>query len=265
MLPGSTCAHPTTPGVFWLRDKRGHFDNADTDGYQRASFAAPAQAQENVIRQAFHPTSWCGVSLLLVLYNFRSHGYKSRCGLRRCLLTGCARPAYLILCPVAYGWLLRDWSQCQALSKGMWLQDIQSQTCAPLLVRLHSGPCDAYKAAYILGIVSVLTYITNWILMACSCAMLWQYMSGKHKPEYRDWSFYLICAGLFVLLVALLLWSFIALPALDRLGSMVNIGGSPAGASYGYFFMWFSFIFQCAAAFLHWWMPLSNEMTEELC
>mmetsp|Transcript_70202 Transcript_70202/g.154803 ORF Transcript_70202/g.154803 Transcript_70202/m.154803 type:complete len:289 (+) Transcript_70202:83-949(+) len=159
--------------------------------------------------------------------------------------------------------LLKKWSQCQELSKGMWLQDIQSQTCAPLLVHLHSGPCDAYKAAYILGIVSVLTYITNWILMACSCGMLWQYLSGKHKPEYRDWSFYLICAGVLVVLIALLLWSFIALPALDRLGSIVNWGGNPAGASYGYFFMWFSFIFQCAATFLHWWMPLSNEMTEE--
>lgn len=159
--------------------------------------------------------------------------------------------------------LLKKWSQCQELSKGMWLQDIQSQTCAPLLVHLHSGPCDAYKAAYILGIVSVLTYITNWILMACSCGMLWQYLSGKHKPEYRDRSFYLICAGVLVVLIALLLWSFIALPALDRLGSIVNWGGNPAGASYGYFFMWFSFIFQCAATFLHWWMPLSNEMTEE--
>lgn len=159
--------------------------------------------------------------------------------------------------------LLRKWSQCQELSKGMWLQDIQSQTCAPLLVQLHSAPCDAYKAAYILGIVSVLIYITNWILMACSCGMLWQYLSGKHKPEYRDWSFYLICAGLFVVLIALLLWSFIALPALDQLGKLVNWGSNPAGASYGYFLMWFSFIFQCAATFLHWWMPLSNEMTEE--
>jgi len=159
--------------------------------------------------------------------------------------------------------LLSGWTQCQELSKGMWLQDIQSQTCAKAVVMLSSGPCEAYKAAYIIGMISVFAFVLNWLLMASSGAILWQYLSGKHKAEYRNWSFYLLCAGWFLVLVALLLWSFVALPALDQLGSLVNWGHNPAGASYGYFWMWFSFVFETIAGALHWWMPLNDELTEE--
>lgn len=33
-------------------------------------------------------------------------------------------------------------------------------------------------------------------------------------------------------------------------------------ASYGYFWMWFSFVFETIAGALHWWMPLNDELTE---
>ena len=78
--------------------------------------------------------------------------------------------------------------------------------------------------------------------------------------------------------VALMTWSFITLPALDGTSRLFSLpwGGVPFGAtwngrsarhstkaSYGYFFMWFSFVFQLVAMLMHYWMPLDNEMTEE--
>ena len=85
---------------------------------------------------------------------------------------------------------------------------------------------------------------------------------------------------LFRLLVflALMTWSFVTLPALDGTAELFSLpwGGVPFGAtwngqslthstkaSYGYFFMWFSFVFQLVAMLMHYWMPLDNEMTEE--
>ncbi|CAK9084717.1 unnamed protein product [Durusdinium trenchii] len=160
--------------------------------------------------------------------------------------------------------LMTKWEKCRDIKKGMWLQDVQSQTCMPALTALSNVPCHAFKTAYIMGMISVLAFVFNWILMLASCGMLWQYLRGKHKPEYRNISFYLIIAGAILLFIAVMCWSFMALPALDEVSHLFTfIGQPPAGASYGYFWMWFSFIFELVAIALHAWMPLNNEMTED--
>ncbi|CAJ1370618.1 unnamed protein product [Effrenium voratum] len=159
---------------------------------------------------------------------------------------------------------MNKWDKCQDMRDGMWLQEVASEVCVPLLTAAVPQPCHAYNTAYWTGLVCMFAIALNWILMIVSCSMLMTYFSSsKHKPEYRQWSLYLMATGTCLIFSALMLWTLVTLQALDDIISMLQVHYDITGASYGFFFMWFSLVFQLAALGMHNCMPVGNELTEE--
>ncbi|CAE7400201.1 unnamed protein product [Symbiodinium natans] len=129
---------------------------------------------------------------------------------------------------------------------------------------LETAPCSAFNWAYVLGLICTMAIILNFTLLAASIAMLLQYFnSTKHKPEYRQYAFYLHAVATGIIFLTFLAWSFLALPALDHIGASSGYASSGLGVSYGYCLMVVGILFQSVSAALFSFMPLGDEMTED--
>lgn len=162
------------------------------------------------------------------------------------------------------GWNSK-WQRCRDMAEGITLQEAAAEWCAPILTSVGvTAPCHGFNLAYIFGLICAMAIVLNFILLGAGIGMLLQYFnSSKHKPEYRQWAFYLHSIATGILLLVFLAWSFIALPAMEHIGSSNSLASSGVGVSYGYCLMIAGILFQSLAAVLFSFMPLGDEMTED--
>jgi len=162
------------------------------------------------------------------------------------------------------GWNSK-WQRCRDMAEGITLQEAAAEWCAPILTSVGvTAPCHGFNLAYIFGLICAMAIVLNFILLGAGIGMLLQYFnSSKHKPEYRQWAFYLHSMATGILLLAFLAWSFIALPAMQHIGSSNSLASSGVGVSYGYGLMIAGILFQSLAAVMFSYMPLGDEMTED--
>jgi hypothetical protein len=156
---------------------------------------------------------------------------------------------------------------CERLEEGAPLQAVAQEWCAPAIYQFFPGPCDGFSAAYIGGIVMMISLMLNWILLSGSLFLLWGYMKGDHKQRYRQFSLALSATGTLVMLAALLFYSFWVVQRLDGIAAggigMALSANQGTGISYGFWIVMVSMVFQLTANLLFFCIAKGDELSEE--
>lgn len=156
---------------------------------------------------------------------------------------------------------------CERLSEGAPLQSVAQEWCAPAIYQFFPGPCDGFSAAYIGGVVMMISLCLNWIFLSVSLYLLWSYMKGDHKQRYRQYSLALSAVGTLIMLAALLFYSFFVVQRLDSIATggigLALTANQGTGISYGFWIIMVSMVFQLTANLLFLCVAKGDELSEE--
>eukprot|EP00435_Cladocopium_sp_Y103_P062884 s241_g24.t1 len=110
-------------------------------------------------------------------------------------------------------------SMCDRLSEGITLQDAADEWCAPLLMSTFPSPCEGFKAAYFLGLGTLLAMAINVVAIVVCLFLIAQYLEGTlHKGVYRVWALILHITSTVILIAVYVVYIMIAITALDEVG-----------------------------------------------
>ncbi|CAK9032096.1 Uncharacterized protein SCF082_LOCUS19917 [Durusdinium trenchii] len=158
--------------------------------------------------------------------------------------------------------------RCLGLADGWPLQEAAADWCAPAITAFYQHPCIAFNRAYIMGMVVLIVYAINVILLSTCAYLLYYYLDSKsHKPIYRTWAVILHGLGTFLMLCAVAGYTAFAMTSLDHIGGeglpFVFEASQSVGMCPGYFLVWVALFLQLVSIGMHTCMKLSNEQTEE--
>ncbi|CAK8999536.1 unnamed protein product [Durusdinium trenchii] len=109
--------------------------------------------------------------------------------------------------------------RCLGLADGWPLQEAAADWCAPAITAFYQHPCIAFNRAYIMGMVVLIVYAINVILLSTCAYLLYYYLDSKsHKPIYRTWAVILHGLGTFLMLCAVAGYTAFAMTSLDHIG-----------------------------------------------
>eukprot|EP00913_Durusdinium_trenchii_P008592 g8068.t1 len=156
----------------------------------------------------------------------------------------------------------------EGLADGWPLQEAAADWCAPAITAFYQHPCIAFNRAYIMGMVVLIVYAINVILLSTCAYLLYYYLDSKsHKPIYRTWAVILHGLGTFLMLCAVAGYTAFAMTSLDHIGGeglpFVFEASQSVGMCPGYFLVWVALFLQLVSIGMHTCMKLSNEQTEE--
>lgn len=156
---------------------------------------------------------------------------------------------------------------CDRLSEGAPLQAVAQEWCAPAIYQFFPGPCDGFSAAYIGGVVMMISLCLNWIFLSASLFLLWSYMKGDHKQRYRQYSLALSAAGTLIMLIALFFYGFFVVQRMDSIAAggigLALSANQGTGISYGFWIILVSMVFQVTANLLFFCIAKGDELSEE--
>jgi hypothetical protein len=156
---------------------------------------------------------------------------------------------------------------CTDLRDGVDLQSASQHWCVPAIQTFFPGPCDAFSAAYIGGVITLIVMCINALLLVAANFLLYSYINGKFKSTYRMSAMYLHVIGTVMLMAALIFYGAWVYPRLDSIGGTgipVLLSATMApGVSAGYIMAIVSCIVQIVATIFFPMMRKAEELTSE--
>lgn len=150
---------------------------------------------------------------------------------------------------------------CDILEDGIDLREAAQQWCAPAIVQVAAGPCDAFSTAFYMGLFVTFALIANIIVLGVSCLLLYRYAAEKHKPIYRQTAIIMHLFATLALLTMTILYWVLAGQQLDNILSDRVPSGS--GTGYGQILFFVAILVQVAAAAMTNCVSMGDEQTEE--
>eukprot|EP00931_Biecheleriopsis_adriatica_P097529 TRINITY_DN71333_c0_g1_i1.p1 TRINITY_DN71333_c0_g1~~TRINITY_DN71333_c0_g1_i1.p1 ORF type:complete len:295 (+),score=39.05 TRINITY_DN71333_c0_g1_i1:104-988(+) len=154
----------------------------------------------------------------------------------------------------------------EELENGVPLLDAAQQFCASTVKLAFPEACAGYNTAYILGMVSVIAFSANGILLPVCIYLVYCYMdSPKHKPIYRQSSAAIHGISFLAVTVIFIVYLSSAQGGLDAVGQNLAepIFTNASGASNGLFVIGASLLAQAVSLMMHCWLPVGDEPTED--
>ncbi|CAE7869971.1 unnamed protein product, partial [Symbiodinium sp. KB8] len=157
---------------------------------------------------------------------------------------------------------------CDTLKDAQPLQDVAADWCAPGIYQAWAVPCQAFNMAYVLGMVVIMCYILDVMLILTSFFLLYYYVSSEsHKPIYRYWAAVLHALGTGLFATACVTYTIFGMGRLNSIGGSGIRGlfeaATSVGMTPGYFAVWFGIFCQLAALGLHSAMQVRGEESED--
>lgn len=157
---------------------------------------------------------------------------------------------------------------CDRLSEGITLQDAADEWCAPFLMSAFPSPCEGFKAAYFMGLGTLLAMAINVVAIVVCLFLIAQYLEGTlHKGVYRVWALILHITSTVILIAVYVAYIMVAITALDEVGGkgvpLLAMGSKGTGMSLGVVVMGAGLLFQVLSAALLLAVKLGDEETNE--
>jgi len=199
---------------------------------------------------------------------FKTFGIKTAPKLEVSLLTAHVPAESIMFCKTIRKIKKKVPRSCDTLKEPQPLQDVAADWCAPGIYQAWPVPCQAFNMAYLLGLVVIMCYLLDVMLILTSFFLLYYYVSSEsHKPIYRYWAAVLHAIGTGLFATACVTYTIFGMGRLNSIGGSGIRGlfeaATSVGMTPGYFAVWFGIFCQLAALGLHTAMQVRGEESED--